>query len=73
VPSLVYALHMTPVATGRPGRPAAATREDALELAADRLRAGQRVDVRGIALELGPARATIPSSLRWTRTTATEL
>jgi AcrR family transcriptional regulator len=50
---------MTPVATGRPGRPAAATREDAIALAGDRFLAGERVDVRGIALELGLARATM--------------
>jgi AcrR family transcriptional regulator len=50
---------MTPVATGRPGRPAAATREDALTLAADRFLAGERVDMRGIALELGLGRATM--------------
>jgi AcrR family transcriptional regulator len=50
---------MTPVATGRPGRPAAATREDAIALAGDRFLAGERVDVRGIALELRLARATM--------------
>ncbi len=50
---------MTPVVTGRPGRPAAATREDALALAAERFLAGDRVDVRGIAQELGLARATM--------------
>jgi AcrR family transcriptional regulator len=50
---------MTPVATGRPGRPAAATREDAIGLAGERFLAGERVDVRGIALELGLARATM--------------
>jgi AcrR family transcriptional regulator len=50
---------MTPVATGRPGRPAAATRQDAIALAGDRFLAGERVDVRGIALELGLARATM--------------
>ncbi len=50
---------MTPVATGRPGRPAAASREDALALATERFLAGERVDVRGIALELGLARATM--------------
>jgi len=56
---LLYALLMTGVATGRPGRPAAATREDALTLAADRFLAAERVDVRGIALELGLGRATM--------------
>ncbi len=50
---------MTPVATGRPGRPAAASREDALALATRRFLASERVDVRGIALELGLARATM--------------
>ncbi len=50
---------MTPVATGRPGRPAAASRQDALALATERFLAGERVDVRGIALELGLARATM--------------
>jgi len=50
---------MTPVLTGRPGRPAAATREAALALATDRFLAGERVDVRGIAGELGLARATM--------------
>src|SRR5271154_1116479 len=50
---------MTPVATRRPGRPAAASREDALALATERFLAGERVDVRGIALELGLARATM--------------
>jgi AcrR family transcriptional regulator len=50
---------MTPVATGRPGRPAAASREDAMALGTERFLAGERVDVRGIALELGLARATM--------------
>jgi AcrR family transcriptional regulator len=50
---------MTPIATRGPGRPAAATREDALSLATDRFLAGERVDVRGIAQELGLARATM--------------
>jgi len=50
---------MTPVLTGRPGRPAAATREAALALATHRFLAGERVDVRGIARELGLARATM--------------
>jgi AcrR family transcriptional regulator len=56
---LLYALTMTGVATGRPGRPAAATREEALALAREHFLAGERVDVRGIALELGLARATM--------------
>jgi AcrR family transcriptional regulator len=50
---------MTGVATGRPGRPAAATREQALALGRGRFLAGERVDVRGIAGELGLARATM--------------
>src|SRR5271167_5195604 len=50
---------MTPVATGRPGRPAAASRQDAMALATERFLAGERVDVRGIALELGLGRATM--------------
>jgi AcrR family transcriptional regulator len=50
---------VTPLATRRPGRPAAASREDALALATERFLAGERVDVRGIALELGLARATM--------------
>jgi AcrR family transcriptional regulator len=50
---------MTGVATGRPGRPAAATREQALALARGRFLAGERVDVLGIAKELGLARATV--------------
>src|SRR5271168_1218131 len=50
---------MAPVLTGRPGRPAAATREAALALATERFLAGERVDVRGIARELGLARATM--------------
>jgi len=50
---------MTGVATGRPGRPAAATREQALALGTDRFLAGERMDVRGIAQDLGLARATM--------------
>lgn len=57
--ALLYALFMTGVATGRPGRPAAATREQALALGTERFLAGERVDVRGIARELGLARATM--------------
>ncbi len=56
---------MPTVATGRPGRPAAATREQALQLARARFAAGQRVDVQAIARELGLARATMH---RWFRT-----
>ncbi len=54
-----------PVATGRPGRPAAATREDALSVAEGRFMAGERIDVQAIARELGLARATMH---RWFRT-----
>src|SRR5271155_2110730 len=50
---------MSRVLTGRPGRPAAASRGDALSLASERFLAGERVDVRGIARELGLARATM--------------
>jgi AcrR family transcriptional regulator len=50
---------MTPVSTGRPGRPAAAAREDVLALATERFLAGERVDMQGIARELGLARATM--------------
>jgi len=50
---------MTELAARRPGRPAAATREDVLGLAADRFLAGERVDMQGIARELGLARATM--------------
>jgi AcrR family transcriptional regulator len=54
-----------PLATGRPGRPAAASREAALALARSRYMAGQRIDVQAIARELGLARATMH---RWFRT-----
>jgi AcrR family transcriptional regulator len=50
---------------GRPGRPAAASREDALALARARFLAGERIDVQAIARELGLARATMH---RWFRT-----
>jgi AcrR family transcriptional regulator len=56
---------MTRVATGRPGRPAAATREAALALATKRFLAGERIDVQAIARELGLARATMH---RWFQT-----
>ena len=56
---------MSRVATGRPGRPAAATREAALALARSRFMAGERIDVQAIARELGLARATMH---RWFRT-----
>jgi len=61
---------MSAVLTGRPGRPAAATREAALALATDRFLAGERVDVRAIASELGLARATMH---RWFGTRASLL
>jgi AcrR family transcriptional regulator len=54
-----YAHYMTSIAPGRPGRPAAATREDAIGLATGRFLAGERVDVQAIAKQLGLARATI--------------
>jgi len=56
---------MTPLATGRPGRPAASTRQAALALATERFLAGERVDVQAIARELGLARATMH---RWFQT-----
>jgi len=43
----------------RPGRPAAAAREDVLALATERFLAGERIDMQGIARELGLARATM--------------
>ncbi len=49
----------------RPGRPAAASVEDALALARARFLAGERIDVQAIARELGLARATMH---RWFRT-----
>ncbi|HEV3047838.1 MAG TPA: QsdR family transcriptional regulator [Solirubrobacteraceae bacterium] len=56
---------MAQLAPGRPGRPAASTREAALELATRRFQAGERVDVQAIARELGLARATMH---RWFQT-----
>jgi AcrR family transcriptional regulator len=56
---------MPSVATGRPGRPAASTRETALALATERFLACERVDVQAIARELGLARATMH---RWFQT-----
>lgn len=49
----------------RPGRPAAASVEDALALARAHFLAGERIDVQAIARELGLARATMH---RWFRT-----
>jgi AcrR family transcriptional regulator len=56
---------MPRLATGRPGRPAASTREAALELATERFLEGERIDVQAIARELGLARATMH---RWFQT-----
>jgi len=50
---------MPPVATGRPVRPAAASREDALALGTELFLQGERVDVKAVARELGLARATM--------------
>jgi AcrR family transcriptional regulator len=56
---------MTQLATGRPGRPAASTRQAALALAQQRFLAGERIDVQAIARDLGLARATMH---RWFQT-----
>ncbi len=61
---------MARVVTGRPGRPAAATREAALSLATKRFLKCERVDVQAIARELGLARATMH---RWFQTRETLL
>ncbi|HXR28597.1 MAG TPA: QsdR family transcriptional regulator [Solirubrobacteraceae bacterium] len=50
---------MSSAVTGRPGRPAAATRAAALALARKHFLAGERLDVQAIARELGLARATM--------------
>jgi AcrR family transcriptional regulator len=50
---------MSLVAVRPPGRPAASTREVALATATERFLAGERVDMRAIAGELGLARATM--------------
>jgi AcrR family transcriptional regulator len=56
---------MTRAAPGRPGRPAAATREAALALATEHFLAAERIDIQAIARELGLARATMH---RWFQT-----
>jgi AcrR family transcriptional regulator len=61
---------MTRVVPGRPGRPAAATREAALALATERFLASERIDIQAIARELGLARATMH---RWFQTRETLL
>jgi len=43
----------------RPGRPAAATREEVLDAALHRYLRGRRVDIQAIAAELGVGRATV--------------
>jgi AcrR family transcriptional regulator len=53
---------MTQIAPVRLGRPAAASKEEALGLATDHYLDGRRVDVQAIARELGLARATM---YRW--------
>jgi len=50
---------MTNASTARPGRPAAATRDEVLALATERFLATERVDMQAIARELGLARATM--------------
>jgi AcrR family transcriptional regulator len=50
---------MATAATGRPGRPAAASREAAVKLARRHFLEGNRIDVQAIARELGLARATM--------------
>ena len=50
------------VASARPGRPAAATREEVLGVATERYLAAERIDVQAIASGLGLARATV---YRW--------
>src|SRR3954452_19020793 len=52
----------TDTSVRRPGRPAAASREDVLEAAMYRYLRGRRVDVQAIAAELGLGRGTI---YRW--------
>ena len=50
---------MANAATTRPGRPAAATRDEVLTLARGRFLAAERVDMKALARELGLARATM--------------
>jgi AcrR family transcriptional regulator len=50
---------MVQTTTRRPGRPAAATREDALAVARRQFLDAERVDVKAIARELGLGRATM--------------
>jgi AcrR family transcriptional regulator len=50
---------MVQTTTRRPGRPAAATREDALALARRQFLDAERVDIKAIASELGLGRATM--------------
>lgn len=45
--------------TPRRGRPSAASREEVLALASQRLLDGQRLDIQSIAAELGVSRATV--------------
>jgi AcrR family transcriptional regulator len=48
-----------PTTTRRPGRPAAATREQVLDAALHRYLRGRRVDIQAIAGDLGLGRATV--------------
>ncbi len=59
LPARAYALAMGTVGGRRPGRPAAASREDVIEAATARFQAGERVDMQALARELGLARATL--------------
>lgn len=53
---------MSTAPTRRPGRPAAATRDDVLRLTTEHYLRGERIDVRAIAAQLGLGRATV---YRW--------
>ena len=55
-------MHTQEPSVRRPGRPAGASREDVLDAAMHRYLRGKRIDVQGIASELGVGRATI---YRW--------